>query len=66
MQELEEDQKKLKSNLCEITSGNPKYKREYQLDTIKNVQSLYDSRQKVNDIFKDNATIRSEAILKLK
>ena len=66
LQEIEEDQKKLKSSLYEITSGNLKHKREYQLDTVKNVQSLYDSRQKVNVLFNDNAKIRSESIHKLK
>ena len=40
LQEIGEYQKKLKSSLGEITSGNPKRKKEYQLDTIKNVQSL--------------------------
>ena len=34
----------------------------YQLDTIKNVQSIYDSRQKVIDLFNDNAKIRSVTI----
>ena len=66
LQEIEEDQKKLKSSLDEITSGNPKHKREYQLDTIKNVQSLYDSRQKVIDLFNDNANIKSEDIYQSK
>ena len=66
LQEIEEDPKKLKSSLYEITSGNLKHKREYQLDTVKNVQSLYDSRQKVNVLFNDNAKIRSESIHKLK
>ena len=28
-----------------MKSRNPKHKKEYQLDTMKNVQSLYDSRQ---------------------
>ena len=66
LQEIEEDQKKLKSSLDEITSGNPKHKREYQLDTIKSVQSLHDSRQKVIDLFNNNAKIRSEASYNLK
>ena len=65
LQEIEEDQKKLKSSLCEITSGNLKHKREYQLDTVRNVQSLYDSRQKVKVLFNDNAKIRSKSIHKL-
>ena len=54
LQEIEEDQQKFKSSLGKIISGNPK-----QLDTIKNVQSLYDSRQKVMNLF-NNAKIRSE------
>ena len=66
LQEIEEDQKKLKSSLGEITSGNPKHKKEYQLDAIKNAQSLYDSRQKVINLFNDNAKIRSKAIYKSK
>ena len=65
LQEIEEDQKKLKSSLGEITSGNPKHKRGYQLDTIKIVQGIYDSRQKVIDLF-NNAKIRSEAIYQFK
>ena len=62
VQEKEEDQKKLKSSLGELTLGNPKHKWEYQLHTIKNVQSIYDSRQKVIDLFNDNAQIRSVTI----
>ena len=42
-----EEENKFKSNLREITSGNPKHKEEYQLDTTKNVKNLYDSRQKI-------------------
>ena len=53
---------KFKSRLGEITSGNSKHKRQYQLDTIKSVKNLYDSRQKVMNLFNDNAKIRSEAI----
>ena len=37
--------KTIKSNLGEITSGNPRHKEKYQLDTIKNAKNLYDSRQ---------------------
>ena len=62
LQEIAEDKKKLKSSLGEITLENPKHKRDYQLYTIKNLQSLYDSKQKVIDLFNDNAKIRSEDI----
>ena len=37
-----------------------------QLDTIKNVKNLYDSRQKIVNLFNDSANIRSEAIYKTK
>ena len=60
LQEKEEDQKKLKLSLGELTLGNPKYKWKHQLDTIENVQSIYDSRQKVIDLSNDNAKIRPE------
>ena len=66
LQQVEEDQEDLKKSLGQITSGNPKNKEKYQLDTIKNVQNLYGSRQKVIDLFKNHARIRSEAIHKSK
>ena len=66
LQQLEEDQKKFKSELNEITSGNPKHKSEKQSYTIKNVRNLYDSRQKIINLLNDNAKIRSEAIYKSK
>ena len=34
-----------------MKSRNPKHKKEYQLDSIKNVQSLYDSRQFILSIY---------------
>ena len=60
-QEIEEDEER-----GGITSGNPKYKEKYQLDTIKNVKNLRDSRQKIIDLFNDSARIRSKAIYKSK
>ena len=56
--------KKIKNDLREITSGNPKIKSQKQSYTIKNVRTLYDSRQKVIDLLNDNAKIRSEVIYK--
>ena len=44
LQEIEEDQKKFNSSLGEITSGNPKHKEGYQLDTTKSAKNLYNSR----------------------
>ena len=66
LQQVEEDQKKFKSELNEITSGNPKHKSQKQSYAIKNVRTLYDSRQKIIDLLNDNAKIRSEAIYKSK
>ena len=66
LKEIEEDQKKLKSNLGQITSGDPEHKEDYQKDAIKNAKNLYNSRQKVNDLFNDSIKIRSEAIYKSK
>ena len=64
LQEIEKDQESLKSSLREIALGSPKYKEKYQLDTIKNVKNLRDSRQKVINLFNDNARIRSAAAYK--
>ena len=47
LQQVEEDQKNIKSELNEITSGNPKHKSEKQSYTMKNVRNLYNSRQKL-------------------
>ena len=63
-------QKKIKRNLNqiskEITSGNPKYREKYQSDAIKYIKNLYNSRQKVIDLFNDYAKIRSEAMYNTK
>ena len=63
LQKSEENQNKFKSNLNKIASGNPKHKEKYQLERIRN---LYDSRQKVIDLFNDYAKVRSEAIYETK
>ena len=46
IEKAEEDEKKFQSNLSEIISGNPKYRKKYQSDAIKNIRNLYNSRQK--------------------
>ena len=66
LQQVEDYQKKFKSELNEITSGNPKHKSDNQLYVIKNVKNLFDSRQKIIDLLSDNSKIRSEAIYKSK
>ena len=60
-------QKKIKKKIKEfgqIKSGNPDHKSDKQLYTIKNVKNLYDSRQKIIDLFNSHSKIRSEAIYK--
>ena len=47
IKKIEEDQKQFKSKLAEITTGNPKHKSKDQLDTIKNIKNLFNSREKV-------------------
>ena len=66
IEKIEGDQKQFKSDLHQITTENPKYKKEYLLNTIKNIKNLYNSRQKVIDLFNDYALIRSEAMFKTK
>ena len=61
-----EDQKKIKRELGQIKIGNPDLKSDKQLYTIKNVKNLYDSRQKIIDLFNSYSKIRSEAIYKSK
>ena len=62
----EENQEDFKKELGQITSGNPKHKEQYQLETIKSVKNLYNSRQKFIDLFNDSAKIRSEAMYRSK
>ena len=59
-------QQKFKSSLSEITSGNFKYRKKYQSDAIENIRNIYNSRQKVINLFNDFAKIRSEAMCKAK
>ena len=46
IEEIEEDQEQLKSNLKEITAGNLKYKSNDQLNTIEK-RNIYKLREKV-------------------
>ena len=62
----EEYQKKFKREFGQIKSGNPDHKSNKQLYTIKNVKNLYDSRQKIIDLFNSYSKIRSEALYKWK
>ena len=62
----EEDQKKFKREYGQIKLGNPDHKSGKQLYTIRNVKNLYDSRQKIIDVFNSYSKIRSEALYKSK
>ena len=69
LQEIEEDQKKFKSILGQITSGDSEHKEDHQKDVIKNAKNSrqnYNSRRKVINFFNDSTKIRSEAIYKSK
>ena len=63
---VEEDHKNFKREFGQIKLGNPDHKRDKQLYKIKNVTNLYDSRQKIIDLFNSYSKIRSEAIYKSK
>ena len=58
--------KKIKREFRQIKSGNPDHKSDKQLYTIKNVKNLYDSRQKIIDLFNTYSKIRSAALYKSK
>ena len=66
LKKAEEQQNDFKSNLVEITWGNPKRKEKLQLSTINNVKNLYDSRQIIIDLLNGCVKIRSKAFYKPK
>ena len=57
----EEGQEKFEREFSQIKSGNRKQKSEMQLYTIKNVKNLYDSRQKIIDLFNNYSKIKCES-----
>ena len=61
-----EDQENFRREFGQIKSGNPKHKSQMQLYTIKNVKNLYDSRQKIIDLFNNYSKIKSESIYRSK
>ena len=62
----EKDQEKFKREFGQLKLGDPDRKSDKQLYTIKNVKYLYDSRQKIIDLFNSYSQIRSEATYKSK
>ena len=66
IKKVEENQKELRPKMNEITARNSTYKDEVQSDTIENIRNLYNSRQKIIDLFNDYTKIISEAKYKAK
>ena len=64
IEKFEENQ--FKSKLNEITTGNPKHKSKDQIDKIKNIKNLYNSREKVIKLYNHYVKIISEAMYKTK
>ena len=58
--------KKIKRKFGQIKSGNPNHKSNTQLYTIESVKNLYDSWQKIIDLFNNYSKIRSESIYRSK
>ena len=61
-----EDQEKFKREFSQIKSGNTKHERKMQLYTIRNVKNLYDSMQKIFDLFNNYSKVKSESIYRSK
>ena len=55
LEDVEKDQIKLKSDLGHIRQGNPKNRSEEQNDVINDVTNLYESREKVVQMFNNYA-----------
>ena len=53
IEKIEEDQKQFKSKLNEINTGNSKHKSKDHLNTIKNIKNLYNSRDKVIQLYNE-------------
>ena len=62
----DEDWEKIRREFGQIKSRNLKHKSEMQLNTIKNNKNLYDSRQKIIDLFNNYSKIKSESIYRSK
>ena len=52
--------------MIEITKGNLKYRDKDEIDAIKIIRSIYNSRKKVIELYNDYARIISEAMYKAK
>ena len=63
---MEKDKKKLKSDLGHIKQGPEYYKSPEQLNTIEYIKNLYESREKVVQLFNNYAKNMSKNIYKIK
>ena len=63
---MEKDKKKLKSDLGHIKQGPAYYKSPEQLNTIENIKNLYESREKVIQMFTNYAKNMSRNIYESK
>ena len=63
---MQKDKKKLKSDLGHIKQGPTYYKSPKQLNRIENIKNLYESREKVVQMFNDYAKSMSRNIYESK
>ena len=66
IKKVEKNQGHFKSNLNEITRKNPKIKSRDQLNAMKNIKNLGESRKNVIELYNDRAKIISKAKYKSK
>ena len=66
LEDVEKEQIKLKSDLGHIRQGNPNNRSKEQNNVINNVTNLYESREKVVQMFNNYAKHMSRNIYKLK
>ena len=53
LEDIEKEQIKFKRDLGHVKQGSPKYRSREQEKTINNIKNLYDSREKVIQLFND-------------
>ena len=66
LEDVEEEQKKLKAELGCIKQGNPKSRSLEQTETINNIENLYNSREGIVQMFNDYAKNMSKNIYESK
>ena len=66
LEDVEKEQKELKSDLSHIKQGNPKNRSHEKTKEINNIENLYKSREEVLNLFNDYGKNMSNNIYKLK